>query len=372
MNQTANITKTILIVKEHPSDQQLFKTLLEGEGYDCLIATDGLEALRLLQKVTCSLLIFDARMADMTGVELLTEVRYLYPDLAVMLLSHQHQNGRPHLATHGKEPLPFDGADILNNITTTLQRREQDKLSPKEAPPSKQLIDKRTQELHLARQESMSILSRAAEFRDDETAQHTVRIGLYSELLAQKIGLHQHHCDLIRHASPLHDVGKIGIPDEVLLKPGRLNDAEFKVIQTHCEIGSRILAETKSEVFQLGKVIAYTHHEKFNGTGYPHGLKAARIPLEGRIVAICDVFDALTTRRIYKEAIPPDKAMTTMKKERGNHFDPELLDLFMTHIDAVWQIRARHKDKKPHGYRRLRLAGENEPAAEGIHLYRAS
>lgn len=337
-----NITKTILIVKEQPAHQQMIKTLLEEAGYDCLVAADGFEALRLLEKVSCTLLISDVHMSKMDGVELLATVRRLYPHLAVIMQSAplSPKDQQEAIANH-------KGKALLKQITKTLYRRERDTITREQHPQQLQR-DRRTRELELARKESMAILSRAAEFRDNETAQHNIRIGLYCELLATHTGLSSKHCKLIRQASPLHDVGKIGIPDKVLLKPGPLTKTEFAIIKTHCEIGCRILAETKSEVFQLGKIIAASHHERYDGSGYPNGLRGESIPFEGRIVAICDVFDALTSKRIYKEAMTTKKALDIMQKKRGRHFDPPLLDIFLENIAEILEIRDKHQDQLPH------------------------
>jgi putative two-component system response regulator len=187
-------------------------------------------------------------------------------------------------------------------------------------------------------------LGKAAEFRDNETAQHTIRMSHYCRLLAHQYGLSDSQCELIRLASPLHDIGKIGISDKILLKPGKLTPEEFAIIQQHPEIGYRILADAKSDSLRLGASIAYTHHEKFDGTGYPRKMQGASIPIEGRIAAICDVFDALTTNRVYKAAIEVDKAIEIIVEGRGKHFDPELLDIFLNNMDAVIQIRKECAD----------------------------
>jgi putative two-component system response regulator len=336
-----NITKTILIVKEQPAHQQMIQTLLEEAGYDCLVASDGFQALRLLEKVSCTLLISDVHMSKMDGVELLATVRRLYPHLAVIMQSEplSAKNPQETIAKHKSK-------ELLRQIKKTLDRRERD-TSTREQPSHQPKQDRRTRELELVRKESMAILSRAAEFRDNETAQHNIRIGLYCELLATRTGLSSEHCKLILQASPLHDVGKIGIPDKVLLKPGRLTKREFTIIKTHCEIGCRILADTKSEVFQLGKIIAASHHEKYDGSGYPNGLREESIPLEGRITAICDVFDALTSKRIYKEAMTTEKALDIMQEKRGRHFDPQLLDIFLNNIEEILEIRKKYQDQLP-------------------------
>ena len=205
-------------------------------------------------------------------------------------------------------------------------------------------LERSEKELRLSREETIQRLAIAAEFRDSSTAQHIQRMSHYCELLARRYGLSHERCDLIRTASPMHDIGKIGTPDHVLLKPGKFTPEEFKVITQHTEIGYRILAGSDSELLKIAAVIAWTHHERYDGTGYPRGLKGHDIPLEGRITAIADNFDALTTQRVYKPAYDFDHAKDLMLKERGTHFDPELLDIFFGSLDDVKRIYEQFAD----------------------------
>ncbi|MCA1765691.1 MAG: HD domain-containing protein [Desulfobulbaceae bacterium] len=169
-----------------------------------------------------------------------------------------------------------------------------------------------------------------------------MRMGNYCQLLAEKAGLDPDLCKLIGDASPLHDVGKIGIPDQILLKPGRLTPEEFKVIETHCEIGHRILGESSSKLLKTGADIALNHHEKVDGSGYPRGLSGDNIPIVGRIAAICDVFDALTFDRVYKKAFSIEKSIGILKAGRGSHFDARLLDLFLEALDEILLIKTHY------------------------------
>ena len=181
-------------------------------------------------------------------------------------------------------------------------------------------------------------LAQAAELRDDSTGRHIWRVSEYCGLLAKRVGLPQLHQDLVRKASPLHDVGKIGIPDQILFKPGRLTTDEYDLIKRHPEYGHDMLINGDSPLLDTAAVIALTHHEKFNGSGYPHRLSGDRIPIEGRITAIADVFDALTSERCYKPAFAFDESLRIMQHGRGTHFDPELLDLFVGSLPEVKQI----------------------------------
>jgi len=194
-------------------------------------------------------------------------------------------------------------------------------------------------ELQHAYQDTIHRLVLAAEFKDEDTGNHITRISRYSALIAQKLGLKDSEIQNILYAAPMHDVGKIGVPEHILLKPGKLSDAEFEVVKTHTTIGAKILANSKAEVLQIAQKIAIAHHEKWNGKGYPQGLSGKKIPLTARIVAIVDTFDALTTRRPYKDPYPVEVACDIIRKETGQHFDPDVVEVFLEHIDEVLAIK---------------------------------
>jgi putative two-component system response regulator len=203
---------------------------------------------------------------------------------------------------------------------------------------SKGLIDSR---LH-----ALQMLGRAAEYKDNETGLHVVRMSHYAELIARAGGWPDDECELIKHAAPMHDIGKIGVADHILTKPGPLTKAEFDEIKRHPEIGARIIGEHahESRLFELASVIALTHHEKWNGTGYPQGLRGEEIPIHGRIVALADVFDALTSRRPYKDPWPLDKTIAHLQQQAGRHFDPKLVEQFLSRLPGALSIMARWGD----------------------------
>jgi putative two-component system response regulator len=190
-------------------------------------------------------------------------------------------------------------------------------------------VRERTAELEDTQLEVVRRLARAAEWRDEETGEHVERIGILCERLALAAGWSAADAETLRHASVLHDVGKIGVPDRVLLKPGPLDSEEWAIMKTHAEIGASMLSGSTSPLVQLGEQIARTHHERWDGSGYPNGLRGEEIPIAGRIVAICDVFDALRSRRPYKPAWSLEDAITEISMQRGRHFDPELVDRFL-------------------------------------------
>ena len=200
-------------------------------------------------------------------------------------------------------------------------------------------VRKRTRQIREREEEIALRLVCAADSRyDGETGSHIRRLGLYSEVIARHLGWEQHVIDAIRIAAPMHDIGKIGIPDHILKKPSKLTDAEFEIMKLHSEIGARILSNSKSELVQMARDIALGHHERWDGAGYPFGLSGADIAISARIVAIVDVFDALIHKRIYKDAMTVDKALEHMCEERGKRFDPQLFDLFLELRDEMERI----------------------------------
>ncbi len=195
-------------------------------------------------------------------------------------------------------------------------------------------------ELHQSYLDTVHRLVLASEYKDEDTGDHIVRMSRYSELLAEKRGLPVNEVQGILYAAPMHDIGKIGIPDSILMKPGKLTDAEFEIMKTHTTIGAKILADSKAEILQLAQRVAVTHHEKWNGEGYPQGLSEDKIPLVGRIVSLADVFDALTSKRPYKDPFPVEVAIDIIEKEQGEHFDPEIVQIFLENIDSIVEIKS--------------------------------
>ena len=203
------------------------------------------------------------------------------------------------------------------------------------------------QELQEAYFDTIQRLAMAAEYRDEDTGDHIVRMSRYSAFIAEKMGFSETDVQNILFASPMHDVGKIGIPDNILLKKGKLTDEEFEIIKTHCTIGARILSNSKSEILQLAESIALTHHEKWNGRGYPRELSKDEIPVEGRIVALADVLDALTSKRPYKDPYSFETVCDIIKNERKKHFDPEITDIIFDNLDGIIKIKDDVNFKMP-------------------------
>ncbi|MBU0730938.1 MAG: HD domain-containing protein [Proteobacteria bacterium] len=204
------------------------------------------------------------------------------------------------------------------------------------------LVRDRTKRLWKSQLEILSRLARAAEFRDSSTGDHITKMSRYCSVLGQAAGLRKNVNHLLFHAAPMHDVGKIGITDSILLKSGSLDPIEFEQMKTHCTIGAKLLSGQNSNLFRVARSIALSHHERWDGTGYPHGLKRDTIPMAGRLAAVCDVFDALTSKRPYKQAWSFNKAVAELHKQKGSHFDPMLVDLFIHNLPAIKRIHAEH------------------------------
>jgi putative two-component system response regulator len=318
------------------------------EGYLFSLAEDAESALQILAQQHIDLLISDINMSGMSGVELLRIAVQRYPDLAIIMVTGVDDRETAietlHMGAYGYVTKPFQSNELIINIANALRRRQLEIENRRHREELEILIEERTRELFKSREESIHILSKAAEFRDNETAKHTIRMGHYSEQLARLCDLPESFCQRMKIAAPLHDVGKIGISDTILLKPGKLTPEEFETMKTHCEIGYRILSESTSDILSLGAEIALNHHEKYDGSGYPSGLSGEKIPITGRIGAICDVFDALTTERVYKKAIPADQALVIMSEGRGSHFDPQIIDHFFRNFKIFTEIRNQFAD----------------------------
>jgi len=346
-------SKKILIVDDDEMLCQLLTRWLSAEGYECTSAFSGENALSKLAQESFALMITDINMPGMNGMELLANTRGKYGEMNSIVASGVDDRS---IAINALELdafsyiiKPLNRNETLINVVNALRQRELEIQNKAFIGEMNELVKEQTvglrqkeQELLLSRDETIGCLAKAAEFRDDDTAQHTIRMGKYCQLLAEKAGLGEEQCQLIGKAGPLHDVGKIGISDQILLKPGKLTPEEFNIIKTHSEIGHRILGNSTSKILQLAAAIALTHHEKVDGSGYPMGLVDEDIPIVGRIAAICDVFDALTFDRVYKKAFTIEKALEILRDGRGSHFDVQLLDLFTDNLDGILEIRSHY------------------------------
>lgn len=346
----------ILIVDDEPINVMLLKGLLEKMGYETRGAENAVTALKMLNR-TFDLVLADIMMPGMDGFTMVAKIRenpetFDIPIIVVTTLSEKEdrlkavESGANDFITK-----PLDKVELAVRTRSLLKQKAQQDEIKRFENELHQMVEARTLELRRALEnlrhasyETVNRLAAAAEFKDDDTASHIKRMSRYSALIAEKAGFSEKEVTLILHASPMHDIGKIGIPDSVLLKPGKLDAEEWALMKQHVQFGAKILAKSDSDLLRAAQRIAVSHHEKWDGTGYPLGLSGEDIPVYGRICAIADVFDALTSRRPYKEAFPVEKAVSILQEGRNAHFDPYFLDLFLADMDAVMQIKNRFQD----------------------------
>jgi putative two-component system response regulator len=326
----------IMIVDDQEPNIRLLTQILGRHGYGNIAGyTAASRALEAFGEQEPDLVLLDLHMPDHDGFDVLAKIRSRAPAIhglpVLVLTADVTSEAKLTALDRGASDFltkPFDPAEVLLRIRNLLTTRALHLEVQRSIDLLELRVRERTSELEAAQVEVAQRLARAAEFRDDDTGQHTYRVGRLSALLARECGLSEWRVELINLAAPLHDVGKIGIPDAVLLKPGKLDPDEFALMKRHTTIGAQLLADGRSELLQLARKIALTHHERWDGNGYPDGSGGQDIPLEGRIVAIIDVFDALTHTRPYKPAWPLEKGLETIGEGAGSAFDPALVDAF--------------------------------------------
>lgn len=341
----------ILIVDDQPANVTLIEKMLDIDGYINVISTTDptqVEAIYLEQN--SDLILLDLNMPVMNGYQVLTKIREVdpdYPPIIVLTAQSDRESRIKALDLGARDFLakPFDRVELMTRIRNMLEVRIMTKAIKNQNKILDGMVKVRTQELNDTRLEMIRRLGRAAEYRDDMTGFHIIRMSRYSQQLALAAGMSEKDAEVLLNASPMHDIGKIGIPDRVLLKPGKLDAEEWKIMQTHVDIGVEILSGSDSNLMSMAAEVAQNHHEKWDGSGYPQELAGEEIPLTGRVVAVADVFDALTTERPYKEAWPVDKAVEFLKEQKGKHFDPRLVDLFIEIIPDILNIRDQYAEE---------------------------
>jgi putative two-component system response regulator len=329
----------ILIVDDEPGNVDLLLRLLQRAGFSRLESTnDPRDAAGLYVRFRPDLILLDLHMPHMDGLAVMDELNQIaeasYLPILMLTGDISPEARREALSRGAKDFLnkPFHSDEVLLRIGTLLETRFLYLQIQGQNQMLEAKVRERTRELEAAQIEIIERLARAAEFRDDNTGQHTERVGQMAALLAKEIGLPDAQVALIRRAAPLHDVGKIGVPDSILLKLGKLTEEEFDLVKTHTTIGARILSGSRFPILRLAEEIAYNHHERWDGNGYA-GIAGNAIPLAGRIVAVVDVFDALTQKRPYKAAWPVGEAIAEIDRQRSKQFDPALVDAFLRIIE---------------------------------------
>jgi putative two-component system response regulator len=369
MTESTPLPGRILVVDDEPANVLVLQELLELAGYaDVHGVTDSTQVEALYPALQPDLILLDLHMPALDGFEVMRRLGHIvapedYVPILVLTADATHTSRRAALQGGASDFVtkPFDHVEVLARVKNLLDTRSLHVQLRRSNESLERIVRDRTaaleravarleiagEDLRTAQDEMIHRLSLAADFRDDETSRHIERMSRYCAILAACAGKNEAESDLLRIAAKLHDIGKIGIPDAILRKPGQLTPEEFNVMKGHAEIGHQILQGSTSELAATGAMLAWTHHERIDGSGYPRGLRGDEIPLEGRIAAIADVFDALTTDRVYRKAFALDKALEIMRDGRGSHFDPELLDLFLGSLDTVLDAREELRESDP-------------------------
>ena len=347
------INASILIVDDEPANVLLLNKILETKGYHNIISTyDPTQALPLYLEHKSDLILLDINMPKMDGYEVMKqfceELDNVLPPILVLTAQHTQEFRQRALDNGALDYVtkPFNANELLSRAHNLLSVEMANKYIRLQNEILEQKVNERTQELHDTRLQVVRRLGLAAEYRDNETGLHIIRMSKIAVVIAKEAGMNDEECDLLLNAAPMHDIGKIGIADEILLKPDKFEPEEWRIMQTHAQIGADILSGDDSELMMMAHNIALTHHEKWNGKGYPNALVGEDIPLVGRVTAIADVFDALTSVRPYKKAWKIEDAVNLIKEESGEHFDPHLVSCLLKKLDEIISIKEKHAEPK--------------------------
>ena len=348
LNKRTCAGESVLVIDDEVEARDLVCRWLGGAGYTYLAASDAEGGLSLLERKPCEAVVLDIAMPGESGLNLLPRIRAIAPDTAVIMLSGLADAPTAIEALTGGacgyliKPVGRD--DLLRLLAQSLNRRLAIIGQRQRVSRLEQLVLEQATFVRSAQEEAIHRLVTASMFRDEETGAHLKRTGLYCQVLATAVGWPAAQVDLLRLAAPLHDIGKIGVPDAVLRKPGQLSDDEYAIMKAHVVIGHQMLEGSQWPVLQLAQEIAMFHHEWWNGGGYPHGLSGETIPECARIVAIVDVYDALTHDRVYRPALEEAEAMQIMRDRKGTQFEPALYELFCSVLPEMRLIGAAHPD----------------------------
>lgn len=333
----------ILVVDDTPTNIQVVATFLQAEGYEVSFATNGKKALELCESNALDLILMDVMMPEMDGYEACRRLKLTAKGQHIPVIFLTAKTDEESIVegfnAGGVDYVtkPFNHRELISRVNTHLKLKDyEDNLEEK--------VRSLTEEIEATQREVVLTMGTIAETRSKETGNHVKRVGEYSYIFALKHGLSEAEAKLLREASPMHDLGKVAIPDAILHKPGSLTPPEWDIMKTHAEIGYEMLRFSNRPILKAAALIAYTHHEKFDGTGYPNGTKGKDIHVYGRITAICDVFDALGSERSYKKAWPDEKIFELLRSEKGKHLDPDMVDIFFEYLDDFLKIRDELKD----------------------------
>ncbi|MCA9058746.1 MAG: response regulator [Planctomycetaceae bacterium] len=368
-------TAKVMIVDDEPLNIMTFRQHLKMEGYNNFVTTEkATQALTLIRREKPDIVLLDIRMPEVSGIDILRVIG-LDPALQhipvlILTAATDPRIRRKALELGASDFLSkaIDPNELLPRVRNAIVLKQHYDMVSNEAARLEQQVERRTQQLEATRQQLILSLARAAEHRDDDTGNHVIRVGRYTAIIAHELGYPTSKLSMLEQAAQLHDVGKIGIPDSILFKPGKLDWDQYELMKRHCAIGKQIIEPISekdwevlkthtrrgesllhvrsSPLLMLAARIAQTHHEKFDGSGYPLGLAGNDIPLEGRIVAVADVFDALSSARPYKKAFSRQKCFEILEEGRGKHFDPQILDAFFEQAERIIETQLLLMDEE--------------------------
>jgi putative two-component system response regulator len=339
---TPSSPATILIVDDSPQNISLLNAALMDE-YTLKAATSGRQAINICLAMPVDLILLDIMMPEMDGFETCRRLKENSKTRSIPVIfvtaRGEIEDESLGFACGAVDYItkPIRAAIVRARVKTHLALHDQNHALSC-------LVQERTEELDKSRLEILHRLGSAGEYRDNETGLHVVRVCHYSRIIAQALGLPEHEAELLYNTAALHDTGKIGIPDSILLKPGKLDDEEWKIMKTHCAIGHEIIGANQNSLLKSAATIALTHHERWDGSGYPKGLKGSKIPLCGRIVSVVDMFDALTSERPYKRAWSVGEAVAEVERCSGGHFDPQIVDAFVLKVPELTAVQHQFVD----------------------------
>lgn len=347
----------ILIADDDERIRRSLTDILLTQRYKIIQAQNGAEALEKVKTESPDVILLDINMPEMTGIEVTERLKQdpesrLIP--IVIVTGHDDTDLRVRALKLGADDFltkPPHVAELTARVRSLLKVKAYNDHMQRYQSVLEEEVRMRTEELDEAHErlrnaslDTIYRLSRAAEYKDEDTSVHIQRMSHYAATLAERMGMSSVDTETLLYSAPMHDIGKLGIPDRILLKPGKLDSDEWKVMKQHTLFGEQILEDSDSDFIKLGKTIAVTHHEKWDGSGYPHGSEGEQIPIQGRIVAVADVFDALTSRRPYKDPFSNDRAFQIVEEGRGSHFDPDLVDAFLGAKSEILETQATYSN----------------------------
>ena len=348
-----SVAPLAVIVDDEFTSRLILEKVLRSVQKNIIVKTfaDPITALAWIKNNQPDLIIVDYMMSGMTGLEAVQQMRRIYSLEGVPIVvvtSLEERDIKYQVLESGATDFiikPIDPYECRVRCRNMLHMRLQQKIILNRSQSLEHRVAEATKQIRQREQETLLRLAKAGEYRDEETGNHIVRMAKYSRIIAEGLSLEEDRCDLIEIAAPMHDIGKIGIPDYILLKPGKLSVNEFDIMKTHPVIGFQILQDSPSKYLSMGATIALSHHEKFDGSGYPYGAKGDEIPLEARIVAVADVYDALTSNRPYKKSWSSEDGLAFLNANKGTHFDPNCVDAFVAKFSEIGLVQSQLTDE---------------------------